>query len=69
MADGIHPQPSDLRAGVMFMKTILRLTILASVVAAVLAACGGGSSANSTPTPTVAKGVTTPKAVSVVTVN
>jgi hypothetical protein len=49
------------------------LTALSALVLIVqLAACGGGSSSaapGGTPTPTVAKGIATPKSVSVVTAN
>jgi len=47
------------------------LTVLAALLALQLAACGGGSSSSPSgaATPTAAKGVATPKSVSVVTAN
>jgi hypothetical protein len=54
------------------VKTILRALFLMIFAAELLAACGDGGSAaaaNSTPAPSAAAGVKTPKAVSVVTAN
>jgi hypothetical protein len=52
------------------MNNTLRLLLLATTTAGVLSACGSGSgTANSTPAPSTAAGVATPKAVSVVTAN
>jgi hypothetical protein len=65
----IQPRPNPTRSDLM--KACL--TALSALVLIVqLTACGGGSSSSpssGTPTPTAAKGIATPKSVSVVTAN